>query len=152
MRFAIDDVEHCYPELDALLMERMPRPIEREQMVPMRVDWLAFRRLESAGGIVLVTARDDEYGGRLLGFVLYLVVPNLHHIGTTLAACDFLVVDIEARGLGVAANLMKTAEPVLRERGVDIVTHSFCVCYDTQPLFPKRGYALMEQLYMKELK
>jgi GNAT superfamily N-acetyltransferase len=151
MRFAIDDVEHCYPELDALLMDRMPRPIERETMMPMRVDWFAFIRLSTAGCVVLVTARDDEYGGRLLGFVLYLVVPNLHRIGTTLAACDFLVVDIEARGLGVAANLMKTAEPILRERGANLITHQFCVCYDTEPLFPKQGYALIEQSYAKEL-
>jgi predicted N-acetyltransferase YhbS len=55
------------------------------------------------------------------------------------------------RGLGIAGNLMQVAEPILRERGVNLITHSFCVCYDEQPLFPKFGYALTEQAYMKEL-
>jgi GNAT superfamily N-acetyltransferase len=152
MRFAFDEVEYCHQELDALLMEHMPRPAERERMLPMRVDWLAFRRLEHAGGVVLVTARDDEFGGRVLGFVLYFVVPNMHHAGTIIAACDFLVVADDMRGLGIAANLMKVAEPILRERGVSFITHMFCVCYDTQPLFPKLGYALIEQAYLKELR
>lgn len=151
MRFAVDEVEFCHQELEALLMEHMPRPAERERMLPMKVDWLAFRRLEHAGGIVLVTARDDEYGGRVLGFVLYIVVPNLHHIGTIVAACDFLVVADDMRGLGIAGNLMKTAEPILRARGVNFITHLFCVCYDAPPLFPKHGYTLIEHSFLKEL-
>jgi hypothetical protein len=56
------------------------------------------------------------------------------------------------RGLGIAGNLMKVAEPVLRARGANLITHLFCVCYDTQPLFSKRGYTLIEHSYLKELK
>jgi GNAT superfamily N-acetyltransferase len=152
MRFEHDELESCYPELEAVVMGHMPRPAVREQLLPMRVDWLAFRRLSAAGGVELVTARDDEQGGRLLGFVLYFVVPNLHHIGTTVAACDFLVVADDMRGLGIAANLMQVAEPILRARGVKFITHMFCTCYDAQPLFPKHGYQLIEQAYLKELK
>jgi GNAT superfamily N-acetyltransferase len=152
MRFAPDQVEYCCRELDELLMQHMPRPAEREQVLPMRVDWLALQRLSAAGGVELVTARDDEYGGRVLGFVLYFVVPNLHHIGTITAACDFLVVADDMRGLGIAGNLMRVAEPILRARGVKFITHMFCTCYDAQPLFPKHGYTLIEQAYLKELK
>ena len=146
-----EPVETCYPELDALLMNDMPRPAERERLLPMRVDWLAFRRLSAADGVVLVTARDVEQGGRLAGFLLYIVVPNMHHIGTVVAACDFLVVADNMRGMGLAGRMMQVAEPILRARGVKLVTHLFCVCYNAEPLFPKLGYTLIEQSYLKEL-
>jgi GNAT superfamily N-acetyltransferase len=106
-------------------------------------------RLSAADALLLVTARDD---GRLVGFVMYLVVPHMHHIGSTIAACDILAVDVDARGRGIARKMMAIAEPMLRERGASYVTHQFRICYDVKPLFPKLGYQLVEQSYMKELR
>jgi GNAT superfamily N-acetyltransferase len=72
-------------------------------------------------------------------------------MGVVCAACDILAVDVDARGQGIARALMEFAEPILRERGVKIVTHQFRVIYDVEPLFPKLGYRLAEQGYMKEI-
>jgi hypothetical protein len=47
--------------------------------------------------------------------------------------------------------MMEFAEPILKKRGANYVTHQFRTCYDTEPLFPKLGYRLIEHGYLKEL-
>jgi GNAT superfamily N-acetyltransferase len=149
LRIGPEPLDDCYQAMDALLQDYFARTIASEGLPPLRMDWLAFQRLENAGALVLVTARDAD---ELVGFVMYLVVPHLHHIGVTVAACDILAVDVDARGRGIARKMVEAAEPILKERGAAIVTHQFRVCYDVKPLFPKLGFQLIEQGYMKELR
>lgn len=148
MKLNIEPVAQTWHELNALLHDYFTRTQAKEGLPQLRMNWAAYTELNEAGGIVLLTARD---GDKLIGFVMYHVFPHLHHMGVINAACDIIAVDVDARGQGIARALMAHAEPVLRNRGVQYITHQFRTCYDTEPLFPKLGYKLFEQGYLKEL-
>ena len=135
--------------MDTLLQEYFAKTVAKEGLPPLRMNWPAYITLNKRNEMLLFVARgvDDE----LLGFIMYLVHPHLHHIGVTCAACDIIAVRLDMRGSGIAHKMMKEAEPVLRKAGVRYVTHMFRTVYDVEPLFPKLGYKLIEHGYMKEI-
>jgi GNAT superfamily N-acetyltransferase len=138
----------------ALEMERLTKAYYEAteaatDMPPLDFDWDTFLALQDRGMLVLVTARDEDI---LVGFNLYVLHRHLHH-AVWVASCDGLSVDHNYRGRGIAKSLMLHAEPILRNYRVNMVTHNFRTCYpeDTSPLFPKLGYKIIQQTYMKEL-
>lgn len=150
MHIETEELDGCYKEMDALLLDYFAKTIAKEGLPPLNMNWMAYIHLSNSGSLVLITARDDRR--KLVGFIMYLVHPHLHHVGVVNAACDIIAVAIEARGKGIARAMMKVAEPILKERGAKFITHQFRTCYDTEPLFPRLGYRLIEQSYLKELK
>jgi GNAT superfamily N-acetyltransferase len=115
---------------------------------PLNVDWL-YITLCRRNELLLFTARDES--DKLLGFAMYYVHRHLQHKDHTNAACVTLLVRMDQRGKGVGKALMHEAEAVLKDRGVNYITHQFRTCYDVEPLFPKLGYRLVKYAYMKEL-
>jgi GNAT superfamily N-acetyltransferase len=148
MDLQIEPIVQVYPQLDALLQDYFMRTIASEGLPPLRMNWLAYSNLCQSGNLILMTARENH---TLLGFVMYHIYPHLHHIGVINAACDILAVGVDHRGKGIGRKLMAEAEPVLRARGVRFITHQHRTDYDVEPLFPKLGYRLIEQGYLKEL-
>jgi GNAT superfamily N-acetyltransferase len=144
-----EQVDSVFHELDDLLEDYFARTVAKEGLPPLRMNWLAYIELNNRGDLILFTARD--HWDDLLGFVMYHIHPHLHHMGVIGAACDILAVNVDQRNNGIATELIERAEPVLRNRGVQYVTHQFRTCYDVKPLFPKLGYKLIEQGYMKEI-
>ena len=142
-------VQECYQQLDELLKDYFAKTVAKEGLPPLRMNWHAYITLNKQNHLLLFTARDDN--DELVGFVMYHVHPHLHHMGTINASCDILAVHVDERGKGVATTLMREAERVLKDNGVHFITHQFRTCYDTEPLFPKLGYRLIEQGYLKEI-
>ena len=149
MKFHKEIMRQAWNEMDALLADYFLRTVAKEGLPPLDMNWRAYIALDQRGDLALCTARGDD--DELLGFVMYLVHPHLHHIGTINASCDILAVHVDARGKGIARGLMDYAEPILRIKGAHYITHQFRTCYDVEPLFPKVGYRLIEQGYLKEL-
>lgn len=144
-----DFVEAVWDEMDALLHDYFARTIAKDGLPKLDMNWPAYIMLNNDRHLLLFTARDA--GSSLLGFVMYHIVPHLHHIGIVNAACDIMAVGVDYRGRGIAHRMMEHAEPVLRTAGVHFITHQFRTCYDTEPLFPSLGYRLIEKGYLKEL-
>jgi GNAT superfamily N-acetyltransferase len=145
-----EHVQEVYQELDELLHDYFEKTIAKEGLPILNMDWRSYFELQKREHLMLLTARDD-YRGRLMGFVMYYIYPHLHHKGFICAACDILAVRLEQRGRGIGMLLMEHAEPLLKDHRVRYITHQFRVCYDTAPLFPRMGYKLIEQGYLKEL-
>ena len=144
---AIADV---HKELDALVMDYYARdPVALDGMPPHEFDWPIYIQLNNASASRLFTARDDK---QLLGFVVYHVVPHLHHVGLLTATCDMISVALDARGKGVGKALIEHAEHEFRKAKVRYIVHMHRMCYDVPPLFAKHGYRLVEQSYLKELR
>lgn len=150
MEVWLESVQECYQELDELLHDYFAKTVAKEGLPPLRMNWPVYVTLNKRHDLLLFTARDDDRDA-LCGFVMYHVHPHLHHMGVVNAACDILAVGVDHRGKGVAKQLMAEAEPVLKDRGAHYVTHQFRTCYDVEPLFPKLGYRLVEQGYLKEI-
>jgi GNAT superfamily N-acetyltransferase len=148
VEIAIEPVHGTWRELDILLHDYFSRTKAKEGIPPLRMNWDVFIKLNEQGHVMLFTARDGE---RLVGFALYYIHAHLHHMGMMAASCDILAVDVDHRGKGIATAMLKYAEHVFRNRGIDFITQGSRTCYDVEPLFPKLGYRLIEQGYMKEL-
>jgi GNAT superfamily N-acetyltransferase len=150
MEVWLESVAERYEQLDELLKDYFAKTIAKEGLPPLRMNWPAYIMLNDRNDLLLFCARGID-DGNLLGFVMYHIHPHLHHVGVINAACDILAVRVDARGRGVARTLMYEAEPVLRDHGVQYITHQFRTCYDVEPLFPKLGYKLIEQGYVKKV-
>ena len=119
-------------------------------MPPIATVWSALKKIEQDGMLVTLGAVDDT--GALLGYAIYLLFDHMHHRGVMFGACDILAVDKECRGVGIAKALVERAEIVLRELGVNYMTHGFRHVYkDKTPLFEKLGFKAEETTYIKEL-
>jgi GNAT superfamily N-acetyltransferase len=150
MIFSIEPVAQAYSQLDGLLQDYFARTKAKEGLPPLHMQWRTYIELEKAGSLMVLTARDDKC--ELLGFVMYHIYQHLHHTGVINAACDILAVRLDQRNKGIGRALVENAEPLLRSRGAQFVTHQFRTCYEEEePLFPKLGYKLIEQGYLKEL-
>ncbi len=136
-------------DMEALLDDYYECTVAKDGLPPYDFDWNVYRTMDAIGSMLLATARDDD--GTLLGFALYLVIDHPHHRGMRIAECDSLSVSAQARGKGVGRTLYFFCEDQLRQRGVSRVLHRYRVVYNTEPLFPKLGFKLDEQMYSKEL-
>lgn len=98
---------------------------------------------------MLVTALDEE---KLAGFILYTVFVHPHHPDSMLGLCSFLIVDPRYRGQKLATRMIEYAMGELKRRGCTHIMHNRRMVYDVKPLFPKLGFDLFEESYIKELK
>jgi hypothetical protein len=96
------------------------------RLPPYNFIWEVYRTLQESQRLLVVTARDEYL---LAGFAMYLLMEHPHHRGMQVAECDTLAVDM----------------------GIDRVVHHYRTVYDVEPLFPKLGFTLEEQVYVKEL-
>jgi GNAT superfamily N-acetyltransferase len=140
-------LEQGYKDCDALVLDYYAKTIASHGPMPLKIDWDTYRRLEREGHCVLFTAREQQ----LDGFSLYVVNRHLHHPTYNVAACSILGVRPEVRGQGLGRKLIEFAIPWLKTRGCTHIAHAFRMIYDEEPLFPKLGFKLVEQLYMREL-
>lgn len=148
MHLREERVDKTYEELDELVRDYYATTVASEDVPPIDFNWPVYCALQETGMLVLVTARSS---GKLVGFVIYHIFPHLHHRSKINAACDTLAVNTRYRSLGIGRALMEHAEPILKKLEVNYVTHQFRTCYKSKPLFPKLGYKLIEQGYLKEL-
>lgn len=146
-------VETLTPELQqevhALISRYYPVTAASDGQPPFNYRWEVYTFLESGDQTLTVTARDED--GTLCGFVMYLFMEHPHHRGLRVAQCDGIAVDMTKRGQGIGRMLYTVAESVLIELGINRVTHHHHLAYNTTPLFPKLGFTLSEQVYVKEL-
>jgi len=85
---------------------------------PLDVDWEIYEKFEALDLAVCVTARA---GIRLIGYAVYMIVPSMHYRGRRLGVADvFYLMPFYRRGW-VGVQLFRSAEDVLRQRGVHVM-------------------------------
>lgn len=72
-----------------------------------------YRQLDEAGVLLCITLRD---GVRLVGFVVYIVSPSVHHRSMMVGRGDVMYIEPPYRGQ--SKELLSTAEHLLRAHGV----------------------------------
>lgn len=136
-------------QADALMSRYYHRTVANTDLPEYNFDWPLYRRIEDQGMLVCCTAR---VGLLLVGFNLYAVSEHPHHIGLRMADCDGIAVDMEYRGQGIGGRLYDFAEAYLYSIGVHKVIHRYRLCYGVdEPLFAKKGFRIVEHVYMKDL-
>jgi len=147
MHIAKEQLVDTVMELDALIREYYASTRAQDGIPPLRMNWKFYSDMAVAGRVVLFTARADD--GALLGFAMYILGNHPQHGGMPFALCNTLAVDVTHRNQGIGTLLVEAAVSYFQGTDVKMMVHGYRTVYDTQPLFPKLGFDLIEHIYMR---
>ena len=147
MNFA---TERLFPDLFGEMVPLLERHWDevalKDAFGPVDVNEDAYRQIEEAGCLHVTTARES---GRLVGYAVYFIVPNLHYRTRLVAEADVFFLLPEYRQGLAGLRLMQAADRALVERGVDIIISKVKTAHDCGRLFERMGYRLAEKNYMR---
>jgi len=109
-------------------------------------DWKQYVSMEDSGMLYVFTARDE---GKLVGYIVFLMTPSLHHRGLKNATMDLFYILPEYRKGLLAMKLLKFAEGHLRHDFCKIILLS---CFDGSrvgDLYDRLGYRAIETSFVK---
>lgn len=148
MRISVSSVHEYAEECEALVQDYYKRTNAAEGVGPININWDAYKTLEDADQLMLVTAVNNE---TLVGFALYIISHSLHWPRMKIAKATTLATHTDWRGKGIGRAIVEAAMPWLMSLGCTHIAHDHRTIYKTTPLFEKMGWDLVELCYMKEL-
>ena len=147
MKLARERAQDIFDEAMPLLRAHY-REIAHHQDIPLDPDFERYKHLEDLNVLRCYTARDDE-DGRLLGYAVFIVSPNLHYRKSIQAMQDVLYVRPENRGTGL--RLVRYADECLAADGVQVVTQHIKAAHNFGAALERMGYELIDLIYQKRL-
>lgn len=116
-------------------------------------DYDMYNTLSDLGVLHITTARDEEQGGQLVGYLFFFVNNHPHYKEVVYANNDLIYVDPSCRGKGVAKGMFSAAEEDLKE-GFDVSVISFHMksAHPFKELAESMGYEEAEIMYSKYVK
>lgn len=149
MQIQMESLGTCVSDLSELILGYYADTNAQDGIPPLRMDWAFYANLEKQDRLVIITAREDE---ELLGFGMYMLVNHPQHGGMLTAIANTLGVATKHRGHGIGRQLVEAAEIYFRSATqVKMMVHGHRMIYKAEPLFPKLGFTLEEQIYIKVL-
>lgn len=141
-----EPLKDCLEEMKPLLEQHWKEIALHQDKIKLNPDYEQYLRLDCIGMLSTVTARDD---GKLIGYFVTFIPPNLHYKDNVIALNDILFLNKDYRGGTVAYKMFKFAINVLVELGVDVIQvhekkeHSF------KPLMDRLGFEHIENIYSR---
>lgn len=150
-RYGREAFADFWPEAEPLVREHY-HEVAHYQDIPLEVDVESYIETDEVGLLRVFTARELD-GGALVGYVIYLVGPNLHYKNSKQAKQDALFVHPRARTTNVGSKLVKFSELSLAHDGVQVVYQHTKVTpeLDLRPFYEHLGYELIDHVYGKRL-
>lgn len=149
MQYRSQSLSNHKAEVDVLMHRFYSVDDKHADLPDLDLDWDHYHALEAQDILLLVTARDPE--DKLVGMNLYIIGAHPHYKNDKWAFCDTLAVDPDYRGQGIGKTLVKSSMLLLKERGVRYTAHGYRALYNTEPLFTRLGFMVMDHTYVKEL-
>jgi GNAT superfamily N-acetyltransferase len=112
------------------------------------LDWPAYVALQDAGLFHFYVMR---LGGAIIGYMGYIVAPNLRLLGTKYAFCDLIYVSPDCRGKMYGAKLLKFAEADIKSEDVYTIGQSVKAHHNFGRMLERQGYHLEEYYYSKRV-
>jgi hypothetical protein len=116
--------------------------------IKLNPDFPSYLELERAGIVRCFTARED---GKLIGYVIFFVRPNLHYCQSIQALQDVLFLSPEKRLGRTGVEMIIRPEKPLASQGVQVVYHHVKAGSNMGRLLPRLGYELIDEVYGKRL-
>lgn len=114
----------------------------------IRFDVAAYRALEASHALHIFTARD---GDALVGYLVIVVVPDIHCTGRRIAADDGFFMHPAYRRSGHGAALLAFAESCMARDNLDTLHISTMTRQPIDDLLKRNGYTEIERKYEKRL-
>ena len=141
-----ESFDEVYPEVEDMLKAHWHEIAQDQDKMPLDVNVEAYRNLERAGGLSIVTMRvHGVIGGYFVSFLHY----PLHYQSTLCAEVDIYYVKPEYRHQALGLNLFWQAEHFLKARGVKKVFAGTKVYQDASALFRGLRWTETETLFTK---
>lgn len=156
MRIAEELLSGLWVEMRPLL-EAHWAEISRYKDIELEPDEEAYAAAEEAGLLRTYTARlpvRPDAGvdrGRLVGYVIFFLRPNMHYRRSLQAAQDVLYLHPDYRRGMAGVTLIRVAETRLRAEGVQVIYHHVKRTNRVGELLERLGYEHVENVYAKRL-
>jgi len=111
-------------------------------------DWKVYQQLEDMNTLHIVTARDDD---KLIGYYVSIIYTHQHYMGTVVAENDLHYLLPEYRKGWLGYKFLKQVIQFLKERNVDVITHSMTVRHSYLPIVERLGFRLVEYKLIMEV-
>ena len=122
--------------------------IARYLDIPLDPDLGMYETVEAAGNLRVYSARHE---GELVGYVIFFLRTHPHYKTSLHAHQDVLfLLPAYRKGL-VGIRLIKFADKMLGEEGVQVVSHHVKDYADFGPILERMGYEKVETIYMRRL-
>lgn len=137
---------------EALLKESEPlarqyyQDLVPEHDLPYDLNVGQYLGAQDHGNVVFVSCRDD---GKIVGGILFFVMPYLYSRRKMIAIEEWFYLDEQYRKGFAGIKLLKTAERVLKLRGVDIINVICKAHQDKTALYERLGYRYTEKHFSK---
>jgi len=135
----------------ALLIREHWEEVTDYPHIPLDPDWDRYEKINADGSIKVLTVRDDEFGGILVGYIVFLVFYGLHYRQTFMAQDDAFFLKKEYRKGRVGINMFINAELMLQHHGVKLVTYHEKLKVPCGKLFERLKYKQQEVKWFKEI-
>lgn len=135
-----------YRDCQALWVEHYEELAVRKERMAMKPDVAAYQRLEAAGALSILTARDD---GRMVGYILSTVRPHLHYADVLCGFEDAYFLSKSHRKGMTGVRLLREWEKAMRARGVQLVFAMTKPWLDMRPLFERLGFSQSDYVMSK---
>ena len=147
--FTFEPWEAIWPEFSALLYsECAPEVSQFQDRMKVQIDYEFYQRMDVTGRLDTIAARDDEI---LVGYFQSCVLPNPHFLGVPCAYVTHYYLKPAYRGYGYGAVLFDIATAALEVRGVKCVWGGAKVSQQTDRIYERQGWTLIEKLYTRWL-
>lgn len=146
MKFESVRVTEIFDELPPLLHKHW-KEIAHYQDILLEPDWELYAKLDEMKMLRTFTARDPE--GKLVGYAIFFVKPNMHYKSSIQAVQDILFIDPESRGFG--RNFISWCDDQLKEEKVQAVYHHIKAKHNFGPMLERMGYELVDLIYARRL-
>ncbi|EFL84940.1 hypothetical protein HMPREF0326_02269 [Desulfovibrio sp. 3_1_syn3] len=144
--FQTERFADIWGEVQPLLARHWDEVAAKDITGSLDVDEALYLSMDKADLLHITTARDE---GVLVGYAAYLIYRNHHYRRKLIADADVFFLLPECRKGLLGLHLLRAAESVMRERGVNVIVQKVKASHDCGALFRRMGYRLTEYLYMK---
>lgn len=130
-----------------LLEEHYQELTLHKNIVALDVDWDRYFKLEKAGMLHVIVARDE---GIPIGYAVFFTHMHMHYKRVYFASNDVLYLRKEYRNYStIGLRLIKESEDYMRKLGVEKITWHIKDSNDWSAILLRKGYCLEETVYSK---
>ena len=149
LQFQVEELKDVFNEMKPYFKAHYDELATFKDKIPkVDVDGLFYARLESAGCLHVVTARDEA---RLVGYYVGAVLPQPHYKNIICASADLYYLAPEYRKAQNGVMFLLFIQDSLKERGVQWVIMGTKMNKDLGELYRALGYEKTDEVWRKWL-
>lgn len=148
IEYKIENPQECFDEVCEMLQQHYEE-LSVTKGFKLNPDFDVYHQAIKKNVLKVVVCKKDN---KIIGYILYLIGPNLHFKNCLLAIQDIYYLKPKYRKGFIGIKMFIFAENYLKSIGVNMIKYSTTTHFDNSKLFEFLGCNFIEKVYTKELK